>query len=83
MGRVPTDSAGEVAADPEGAVTEPAGGTDRVRAAVAAVPFLAVGIFNLLLILLWGADYLWGFVVLLPVVFMSALAWIAFRESGG
>ena len=83
MGRVPTDSAGETEADLEGTATASPHGVDRVRAAVAAVPFLAVGLFNLLLILLWGADYLWGFVVLIPVVFMSALAWIAFRESRG
>lgn len=68
-------------ADRGGTAAGSEGGIDRVRATVAAVPFLAVGCFNLLLILLWGADYLWGFVVLLPVVFMSALAWLAFRET--
>lgn len=83
MERVPTDSAGETGANREGGSVEPASGVDRRRAAVAAVPFLTVGCFNLLLILLWGADYLWGFVVLVPVVFMSALAWIAFKETGG
>ena len=55
---------------------------DRLDAAIATVPFLAVGVFNVLLILLWGADYLWGFVVFVPVVFMSALAWFAFRAKG-
>lgn len=52
---------------------------DRRRAAIAAIPLLAVGVGNLVVILLWGVDPLWGFVVLLPIVFVTAIAWFAFR----
>ncbi|GAB3026303.1 hypothetical protein [Natronobiforma cellulositropha] len=51
---------------------------DRVHGALAVGSFLLVGVFNLVLLLLWGADFLWGFVVLVPVAFMCALAWVAF-----
>ncbi|WP_276255637.1 hypothetical protein [Halomontanus rarus] len=53
---------------------------DRRRAAVATAPFLAVGVANVALIVLWGVNPLWGFVVFVPVVFMTVLAWFAFRE---
>ena len=58
---------------------ESPGDVDRVRAAIATLPFLAIGAFNVVLVLLWGAEYLWGFLVLLPVLFVSALSWFAFR----
>lgn len=52
---------------------------DRRTAAMAAAPLLALGLANVGLALLWGADPLWGFVVFLPMVATSALAWFAFR----
>lgn len=58
-----------------------AAGRSRTRAALAVVPFLALGVVDLVLLLRWGIDPLWGFVLLLPILFVSALAWIAF-ESG-
>ncbi|UTF52390.1 hypothetical protein [Natronosalvus rutilus] len=53
---------------------------DRRQAAIAVAPLVAVGLFAILLVVLWGANYLWGFVVALPVSFFIALAWIAFRS---
>lgn len=53
---------------------------DRRRAALAAIPLVAIGAFNAGLVVLWGANYLWGFVVFLPTCFLAALAWVAFRE---
>lgn len=57
------------------------GSIDRRRAAVATAPFLVVGVVNVALIVLWGVNPLWGFVVFVPVVFMTVLAWFAFREA--
>lgn len=53
---------------------------DRRRAAIATIPLVAIGAFNAGLVVLWGANYLWGFVVFLPTCFVAALAWVAFRE---
>lgn len=52
---------------------------DRRTAAIATVPFLALGVANVALVLRWGATPLWGFVVLLPIVFIATLTWFAFR----
>lgn len=53
----------------------------RRRALLATLPFLALGIADLVLLLLWGIDPLWGFMILPPILFVSALAWIAFRSG--
>jgi len=54
---------------------------DRRYAVLAAAPLLAIGVFNVGLVVLWGADFLWGFLILLPVIFLTAVAWIAFRVA--
>lgn len=56
-------------------------GYDRKRAVLAAIPFLAIGLADLLLLLFWGLEPLWGFVILLPILFMSVLTYIAFRSG--
>lgn len=53
---------------------------DRRWAALAAVSLLAVGLVNVLQLLFWGVEPLWGLVVVLPIVFFAVLAWIAFRN---
>lgn len=53
----------------------------RWRATLAVVPFLALGLFDVALILGWGLDPLWGFVVLPPILFVTAIGWIAFRSG--
>lgn len=53
----------------------------RSRAALAILPFVLLGLADLALILLWGIDPLWGFVVLPPILFISVLGWIAFRSG--
>ncbi|MDG5775355.1 hypothetical protein VB773_10760 [Haloarculaceae archaeon H-GB2-1] len=59
----------------------------RKRAVLAVLPFLFLGLADVVLLLKWGVDPLWGFMILPPILFMSALAWIAFRSgfvgSGG
>ena len=55
------------------------GDTDRRRAALYIAPFLLLGIGNLLLILNWGVNPLWGFAILPPILFISVIGWIAFK----
>jgi hypothetical protein len=43
------------------------------------LPFVALGVGNLLLILQWGLNPLWGFLLLPPILFISAIGWIAIR----
>jgi hypothetical protein len=62
------------------------GGTEnrqlnRKRAALAVLPFLALGLADVALILGWGLKPMWGFVILPPILFISVLAWIAFRSG--
>lgn len=52
---------------------------NRKRALLAVAPFLALGIADVLLLLLWGLEPLWGFMILPPILAMSVLAWVAFR----
>ena len=51
----------------------------RRLATVVILPFVALGVGNLLLILQWGLDPLWGFLLLPPILFVSAIGWIAIR----
>jgi hypothetical protein len=51
----------------------------RKAATLVVLPFVALGIGNLVLVLLWGIDPLWGFLLLPPILFISAIGWIAIR----
>jgi len=51
----------------------------RTRALLAVLPFLGLGVADVVLLLVWGVDPLWGFMILPPILFVSVLAWIAFR----
>lgn len=51
----------------------------RKRALLGTLPFLALGIADVVLLLEWGLDPLWGFMILPPILFVTALTWIAFR----
>jgi len=57
------------------------GGYSRKWAALAVVPFLMLGLADVLLLLWWGLNPLWGFMILPPILFMSVLAWIGFRSG--
>jgi hypothetical protein len=57
------------------------GGYNRKRAALAVLPFLLLGLADVILLLQWGINPLWGFMILPPILFMSVLAWIAFRSG--
>jgi len=54
---------------------------NRTRAVLAVLPFLFIGLSCLGLILAWGLDGLWGFLILPPILFMCVLAYVAFRSG--
>lgn len=54
---------------------------NRKRAALAVFPFLVLGLGNVALILRWGIDGLWAFLLVPPVLFICVLGWIAFRTG--
>lgn len=53
----------------------------RKQATLAVLPFLMLGLADLVLLLLWGLDPLWGFLILPPIIFVTVLGWIAFRTG--
>lgn len=57
------------------------GGYDRKWAALAVLPFLLLGLADVVLLLEWGLNPLWGFMILPPILFMSVLAWVGFRTG--
>jgi hypothetical protein len=56
-------------------------GMDRWTATKYIAPFVFIGLFDLALLLGWGLDPLWGFMILPPILFVSVLGWIAFRTG--
>ena len=54
---------------------------NRKRAALAVLPFLALGLADVVLIVGMGLRPLWGFAILPPIVFVSVLAWVAFSTG--
>lgn len=65
----------------DGAEREGEGGLNRRLAALAAAPFLALGLADVVLLLGWGIEPLWAFAILPPILFCSVLAWIAFSTD--
>lgn len=57
------------------------GAVTRKRALLFVSPFLLLGLADVVLLLVWGLDPLWGFMILPPILFMSVLTWIAFRTG--
>ncbi|AFK19347.1 hypothetical protein E6P09_11245 [Haloferax mediterranei ATCC 33500] len=64
-----------------GPLPEEEGGKNRKRAALATAPFLALGLADVVLILLQGLQPLWGFAILPPILFCSVLSWIVFSTD--
>lgn len=56
-------------------------GKSRTRALLAVIPFLLLGLTSVAFLLQWGLDPLWAVMILPPILFISALAWIAFRSG--
>lgn len=57
------------------------GGISRKRALLAVIPFLLLGLMCVGFLLQWGLNPLWAVMILPPILFVSALAWIAFRSG--
>ena len=55
--------------------------THRLRAVLSVLPFLGLGIADVVLLLWWGIDPLWGFMILPPILFCSALAYLVFSTD--
>lgn len=56
-------------------------GKTRKRALLAVAPFVLLGFMSVGMLLLWGPNPLWAVMVLPPILFVSVLAWIAFRSG--
>ncbi|ERH11914.1 MAG: hypothetical protein J07HB67_00925 [halophilic archaeon J07HB67] len=54
---------------------------NRRRAALYVSPFLALGLADVVLLLWWGINPLWGFMILPPILFCSVLAYLAFSTD--
>lgn len=52
---------------------------NRKRVALVMVPLLALGLADVALIVLWGVNPLLGLAVLPPILFVTALGWVAIR----
>ena len=53
----------------------------RKRALLWAIPFVALGIIDLVLLLGWGLKPLWGFLIFPPIAFVSVLTYLALRTG--
>lgn len=51
------------------------------RGALAVLPFLAIGLADVGLVVAYGVDPVWGLAVVPPIAFICALAWIAFSTE--
>ncbi|WP_277552462.1 hypothetical protein [Halobaculum limi] len=54
---------------------------NRKRAVLAVLPFLAIGLANVVLMLFQGLRPLWGFLILPPILFCSVLAYLVFSTD--
>jgi hypothetical protein len=52
---------------------------NRKRVALVMVPLLALGLADVALIVLWGVNPVLGLAVLPPILFVTALGWVAIR----
>jgi hypothetical protein len=64
-----------------GSSPQDSSGRNRKRAFLAVLPFLAIGLGDVVLLLWWGIEPLWGFAILPPILFCTVLAWIVFSTD--
>jgi len=72
---------GEIGPEPAEESEPGESGRSRKWAVIAVLPFLAVGLGDVLLLLIWGIDPLWGFAILPPILFCSVLAYVVFSTD--
>ncbi|MFC5970894.1 hypothetical protein ACFPYI_06065 [Halomarina salina] len=53
----------------------------RKLASLYIAPFVLLGLADIALLLFWGLDPLWGFMILPPILFISVIGWIAIRTG--
>lgn len=58
-----------------------AGTRNRKRGVLSTLPFLAIGLADVVLLLRWGIEPLWGFAILPPILFCSVLAYLVFSTD--
>ncbi|SHH64149.1 hypothetical protein [Halobaculum gomorrense] len=75
-----TESADVSGSEPDDASDEEVG-RGRLWAVLAVLPFLAIGLADVVLLLTWGIDPLWGFAILPPILFCSVLAYLVFSTD--
>ena len=56
-------------------------GRNRRRAILYSMPFLALGVGNVILILWWGLEPLWAFALLPPILFTTFLTYLVFSTD--
>ena len=61
----------------------PSEGNDvnRLRAVLYILPFVAIGVADVVLLLFWGLDPLWGVLILPPILAISLLGYIGFKHG--
>ena len=55
------------------------GRSGAAKAALIVVPLFLLGAGNVVLLLQWGINPVWGLLLFPPVVFISVIGWIAIR----
>lgn len=54
---------------------------NRKQAVLYSLPFLALGVGNVILILSWGLEPLWAFALLPPILFTTFLTYLVFSTD--
>jgi len=54
---------------------------NRRKGVLATLPFLALGVADVVLLFGWGLEPLWAFAILPPIIFCSVLAYIVFSTD--
>ena len=62
-------------------VTDATRERNRKRGVLSTLPFLFVGVGDVVLLLFWGIDPLWGFAILPPILFCSVLSYLVFATD--
>lgn len=62
---------------------EDSSGSVNWRAILAVLSLLAFGLVNVVQLLVWGVNPLWGFMMLPPILLLTVFGWFAFRTGRG
>ncbi|WP_435360816.1 hypothetical protein [Haloarchaeobius sp. DFWS5] len=76
---IPDDDEGEDLGPAGAPIPDDDDEVSRKQAFIYILPFLLLGLADVVLLLGWGLDPLWGFMILPPILMISFLGWIAFK----